>query len=150
MMACFSRGLCISKINIWYIKVDVRGFARKLHRNPVKILSSEEAKKLSNKPSLIFEDSKSDVSAPNNKEQTRSNNFAVEHPSRTTAKYEKKKDADLIEKNTRSTPKPHLVDAKKKHDTNRNFKDKITVLACGEQIKQDIITDKLTAERKLR
>ncbi len=149
-MACVSRGFCISKISIWFIKVNVRGFARYVHRNPMKIFSSEEAKKLSNKPSLIFEDSVSDIPAPSKKEQVRSKNFAAEHPSITAYKYDKKKDAVLIEKNTTNISKPYVIDIKKKHDTNQNVKDQITIIACGEPVVQDIVTDKQTSERKLR
>ena len=151
MMACVSRGLYISKINIWFIKVDVRGFARNHHRNPVKIFSSEEAKNLSRKPSLVFEDSTTDV-PPNKREQVRSKNVAVEYPSKPIAKYDKKENAYLNEKNSRSILKSqlHVVDVKQKQDTDKNLKDKITVQTLyGDKIKQEIISDKL-AERKLR
>lgn len=152
-MACVSRGLCISKISIWFMKVNVRGFARYVHRNPIQIFSSEEAKKLSNKPSLIFEDSFSDVPAPSKKEQARPKNFAAEHPSKTADIYDKKKDAVLIEKSAVNISKPHVIDAKKKHETNhanQHVKDQITITACGESVVQDIVTDKQTSERKLR
>lgn len=152
-MACVSRGLCISKISIWFMKVNVRGFARYVHRNPIKIFSSEEAKKLSNNPSLIFEDSLSDVPPPSKKEQARPKNFAAEHPSRTADKYDKKKDAVLIEKSALNISKPHVIDVKKKHETNnanQHVKDQITITACGESVVQDIVTDKQTSERKLR
>ncbi|XP_032794521.2 rRNA methyltransferase 3, mitochondrial [Daphnia magna] len=152
--SCTPRGFsCLSKFHVLFIRPETRGYTRSLHRNPIKILTSEEAKKSSRKPSLVYHDSISDP--PDKKEQQRTQkNIRVKHTSLKIPKYGQVDDSTVTTKNPQSAFRSFLSSNPKKKDiintTAKGPKSgRMTILACGEKLEVDIVTEKLIAERTL-
>lgn len=161
-MAFSPRGFsCLSKINVLFVRLKTRAYSRSLHRNPLKILTSEEAKKSNSKPSLVYYDSIPDPpgAVPNRKEQqTVQKNI---HPmvghnnSRKSPKNSQTEDTASKFKNPQSAMKSSHSSYAKKNNVISSPREvqksvKMTVMACGEKCELDVVTEKSVAERKLR
>ncbi|KAI9560445.1 hypothetical protein GHT06_014463 [Daphnia sinensis] len=147
---------CFSKIYVLFIRPETRGYTRSLHRNPIKILTSEEAKKSSRKPSLIYHDSISDP--PSKKEQqTTQKNIRVKHTNLKIPMYGQADDSTATTRDVQTalSSKDRYFSSNPKKNDMINTKGKvpksgrITVFANGENLEVDIMTEKLVAERTL-
>ncbi|XP_057366241.1 rRNA methyltransferase 3, mitochondrial-like [Daphnia carinata] len=152
--SCTPRGFsCLSKISVLFIRPETRRYTRSLHRNPLNILTSEEARKSSRKPSLVYHDSISDA-ANKQVQQTTHKNIRVEHTSLKITKYEQVDDSTVSTKNPRSALSSHLSSNPKKTAITSTTKKvpksgRMTVYSNGEELEVDIVAEKLVAERTL-
>lgn len=155
--------------NVAWRKVNVKGYARIFHRNPVKVLSVEEAERLT-KPSAIYEEPQTFSGRNNDKyNRTRKNvddvisateNFKDPNSAEDNEFRKEKSDFFKKKKLSNATSNSHgeVVRKNVKHDPKGLVKianhastaEMKTFITCGEKIEMKVISDKQTAERKLR
>lgn len=156
--------------NVAWRKVNVKGYARVFHRNPIKVLSVEEAKNLT-KHSAIYEEPET-LSGKNNHKHNHTRDHVGEFIRKTensdasvsvgNTKFRPERDFSVKNKKlSKATSNLHgeVVKESDKHETKGSEKlshsspavCKTFMHSCGgEKVELKIIFDKKTAERKLR
>lgn len=149
--------------HVLYQKVDVRGYARIFHRNPIKVLTTEEAEKV-NKPTLYYEEPPTNRRKIGQSQPPQHVKFAEQtnnrfnnntSPSFNLSRNSFIEEGTWEEKRSKDTTKSSFVDSKKtlsrkgaKFLIKSGSYDKSTLDIGGEKL--EVITDKIIAERKLR
>ena len=150
---------CYYKSVQWQ-KVDVRGYARLFHRNPIKVLTPEEGEKL-NKPTLHYEEplthARKTVQSPQQKfpEQT-NRRFNNANSSVNLSRNVTIEENILQGKKTQDKSQSSFFDSNKNTLSRKGAKfliksgsyEKSHFMVDGQKL--EIVTDKIIAERKLR